>query len=173
MTNSVIQWNCHGLRPNFDELSILIVKHNPLAVCLQETFPKDTDNITRKCQETENRPSGGVSILVNENVPQSIVTLNTNLQAVAIKVTAHKTITLCSVYLPPRNNFNFNPKDLQDVIDQLPSPFILMGDFNGHHTLWGCEDVNNRGQQLEDLILKNEWISFCKWHLHFHRSKPL
>ena len=147
MTNSVIQWNCRGLRPNFDELSLLIVKYNPLAVCLQETFLKNTDNITvrgfnlyHKCQETENRVSGGVSILVNENIPQSIVTLNTNLQVVAVKVTAHKTITLCSVYLPPRNHFNF----------------ILMGDFNGHHTLWGCEDVNNRGQQLEDLILKND-----------------
>ena len=123
----------NGLRPNFDELSILIVKHNPLAVCLQETFLKDTENITlrgfnlyHKCQETENRASGGVSILVNENVPQSIVTLNTNLQAVVVKVTAHKTITLCSVYLPPRNHFNFNPKDLQDAIDQLPSPFVLM-----------------------------------------------
>ena len=106
----------------------------------------DTDNITvrgfnlyHKCQETENRASGGVSILVNKNIPQSIVTLNTNLQAVAVKVTAHKTITLCSVYLPPRNHFNFNPKDLQSVIDPLPSPFILMGDFNGHHTLWGCK----------------------------------
>ena len=161
MTNSVIQWNCRGLRPNFDELSLLIVKHNPLAVCLQETFLKDTDNITvrgfnlyHKCQETENRVSGDVSILVNENIPESIVTLNTNLQAQAVKVTANKTITLCSVYLPHRNHFNFNPKDLHNVIDQLPSPFILMRYFNGHHTLWGCEDVNNRGQQLEDLILK-------------------
>ena len=83
MTNSVIQWNCRGRKPNFDELSILIVKHNPPAVCLQETFLKDTDNLTvlgfnlyHKCQETENRASVGVSILVNENVPQSIVTLN-------------------------------------------------------------------------------------------------
>ena len=31
-----------------------------------------------------------------------------------------------------------------------------MGDFNGHHTLWRCEEVNNRCQQLEDLILKND-----------------
>ena len=85
---------------------------------------------------TSIRASGDVSILVNENIPQSIVKLNINLQAVAVKVTDHKTITLCSVYLPSRNHFKFNPKDLQDVIDQLPSPFILMGDFNGHHTLW-------------------------------------
>ena len=46
MTNSVIQWNCRGLRPNFDDLSLLVVKHYPLAVYLQETFLKDTDNIT-------------------------------------------------------------------------------------------------------------------------------
>ena len=109
-----------GLRPDFDELTLLIAKYNPLAVCLQETFLKDTDNITvrefnlyHKCQET-----------VNENIPQSIITLNTNLQAVALKVTTHKTITLCSVYLPPVNHFNFNPKDVQDVIDQLPSPLF-------------------------------------------------
>ena len=147
-----------------------LAKHNPLAVCLQETFLRDTDNYP-KCQETENRASEGVSSFVNENVPQSIVTLNTNLQAVAVKVTAHKTITLCSVYLPPRNHFNFNPKDLQSVIDQLPSPFILMGDFNGHHTLWGCEDVNNRGQQLEDLILKNDLILLNdKSHTYFHSA---
>ena len=89
----------------------------------------------------------------------------------AVKVTAHKTITLCSVYLPPCNHFNFNPKDLQNVIDQLPSPFILMGDFNGHHTLWGCEDVNNRGQQLEDLIVKNYLILFNdKSHTYFHSA---
>ena len=35
-----------------------------------------------------------------------------------------------------------------------------MGDFNGHHTLWGCEDVNNRGQQWENLILKNSLILY-------------
>ena len=172
MTNTDIQWNCRGLRPNFDELSLLIVKHNPLAVCLQETLLKDTDIITvrgfnlyNKFQETERRASGGVSILV----PQSIVTLTTNLQAVAVKVTAHKTIYLCSVYLPPRNHFNLNSKDLQDLINQLPSPFILMGYFNGHHTLWGCEEVNNRGKQLENVILKNDLIIFNeKSSTYFH-----
>ena len=113
-----------------NELSLLVVKHNPLAVYLQETFLKDTDTITvrgfnlyHKFHETENRVGGcvwvggggggrgeGCYILVNENIPQSIVTLNTNLQAEDVKVKAHKTITLCSVYLPPRNHFNFNPK---------------------------------------------------------------
>ena len=38
--------------------------------------------------------------------------------------------------------------------------FILIGYFNGHHTLWGCDEVNNGNQQLEDLILKNYLILF-------------
>ena len=95
---------------------------------------------------------------MNVNIPQSIVTLNTNLQVVAVKATTCKTITLCSVYLSCRNHFNFNPKNCQNVNDQLPTPFILMEDFTGHHTLWGCEEINNRDQQLEDLILKNDNI---------------
>ena len=142
MTHSVVQWNCRGLSPNFDELTFKIVKHNHLTVRLQETYLKYTDSIIvirfklyHNFHETERRASGDVSILVNENISQSIVILNTNLPAVAVTVIAHKTITLCSVYLPPHNHFNFNPKDLQDLIDQLPSPFVLMGDFNVHHTL--------------------------------------
>ena len=67
---------------------------------------------------------GGEFPIVSENIPQNIVTLTTNLQAVVVNVTCNKTITLCSVHLP------FNHKELQDVIDQIPSPFILMGNFN-------------------------------------------
>jgi len=178
MANKLIQWNCRGLRSNFDELSLLIQNHNPIAVCLQETFLKETDNINirgfnlyNKFQETESGVSGGVSIIVNGNIPQNVVNLQTNLQAVAVRITAHKTLSICSVYLPPRNHFNFNPGDLQDLIEQLPIPFILMGDFNGHHTMWGCEDVNIRGKQLEDLILKNDIILFNdKSRTYFHAA---
>ena len=61
-----------------------------------------------------------VCVCVCVCVPRNIVTFNANLQAVDVKVTAHKTITLCSVYLPFRNHFNFNcnPKDLQHVTDR-------------------------------------------------------
>ena len=61
----VIQWNYHGIRLNFDEL-----------MCLQETFLKNTDNITvrgfncyHKFEETEGRVSGSIFIFVNENTP--------------------------------------------------------------------------------------------------------
>ena len=31
---------------------------------------------------------------------------------------------------------------------------MMLGDFSGHHTLWGYEEVNNRGQLLENVIQK-------------------
>jgi exonuclease III len=43
-----IQWNCRGFRVNFNELSLLIQNHNPVALCLQETHLKDTDNTSIK-----------------------------------------------------------------------------------------------------------------------------
>ncbi|GFT49023.1 putative RNA-directed DNA polymerase from transposon X-element [Trichonephila clavipes] len=38
------------------------------------------------------------------------------------------------------------------LIHQLPSPFILLGDFNAHRLLWGCQDVNYRGKVVEKLL---------------------
>ncbi|GFQ70403.1 RNase H domain-containing protein [Trichonephila clavata] len=59
-------------------------------------------------------------------------------------------VTICNVYLPPNAPLNF--RELQELIDQLPSPFILLGDFNAHHLLWGCQDLNSRGKVVEKLL---------------------
>ena len=82
------------------------------------------------------RPCGRSSIIIN-NIPHSKITLNTNMQAVAISATLHKMITLCSVYIPP----NEEPKELElnNSIKQLPRPFIIMGDFNSHNEIWGSK----------------------------------
>ena len=158
--HNIIQWNCRGLKPNFNEINLLLNTENPVAFCLQETFLKDTDKIDFRGYKSFNlfgpndeRASGGVSIIVNEKVPHSSISLNTTLQAVAVRVTMHKAITICSVYLPP--SLKLNPADLVTLVQQLPAPFMLLGDFNGHHTLWGCKDTNKRGEQLQDFLTNN------------------
>ncbi|GBO06985.1 hypothetical protein AVEN_255363-1 [Araneus ventricosus] len=45
--------------------------------------------------------------------------------------------------------------DLDTLVIQLPTPFILLGDFNGHSTLWGSDVTNSRGRQIEQLISNN------------------
>ncbi|GFQ96658.1 putative tick transposon [Trichonephila clavata] len=73
-----------------------------------------------------------------------------SLQAVAVQVSIFSTVTICNVYLPPNTPLNF--RELKELIDQLPSPFLLLGDFNAHHLLWGCQDVNSRGKVVEKLL---------------------
>ena len=50
-------------------------------------------------------------------------------------------------------------KKLEHVIDQLPKPFTVMGDFNSYHTLWVCTDTNDKGRQIiEDFITKHDLV---------------
>ena len=44
-------------------------------------------------------PHGGSSILIRQGVLHSPVNLTTNLQAVAVRLTLHVAVTLCSLYI--------------------------------------------------------------------------
>ena len=60
---------------------------------------------------------------------------DTDLQAVAVRVSAKKTLTVRNVYLPPSLDVHFS--DLEHLIEQLSAPFVLVGDVNAHSPLWG------------------------------------
>ena len=84
------------------------------------------------------RACGGVSVLVRDGIPSSECTLNTSLQAKAVTISTSKTLTVCSLYLPPSENLNIVL--LTRLIDQLP-----MTNFNGHGMTWGCDKNNSWG----------------------------
>ena len=162
--DKIIQFNCRGLKHNFNELKILISTHNPIAICLQETYLKDTDNIVFKDYSLYNRhaivdnykATGGVSILVRNGIAHEELDINTNLQAKAITLTTNKKFTICSVYLPPQKKVE--GADLDTIIQQLPSPYMLLGDFNARHTLWGCSNINNKGKTTEAFIERHDLV---------------
>ena len=119
MANTIIQWNCGGLRPNFEEICLLINNHHPVALSLQETFLKENDSTSFKYHSIYNKifmegqkAQGGVSIIVNNNIPHKHIPLDTSLQAVAVKLSLHSTVTLCSIYLPPHRREQASPSHL-------------------------------------------------------------
>ncbi|GFX74403.1 putative RNA-directed DNA polymerase from transposon X-element [Trichonephila clavipes] len=95
-------------------------------------------------------PTGGVCLFTSNLYHSNIVTLPTSLQAVAVRIHIHSLVSVCCVYLPP--NDVVPQVDLNQLVSQLPAPFILLGDFNGHSPLWGHDDTNSRGRQIEQLI---------------------
>ena len=90
--NSILQWNCRGIRTNYEELLILFDKYNSKVICLQETFLKDTNHLNIKNYNLYNhlhkdghRASGGVSILVRKDIPQHQITIDSELEVTAVK----------------------------------------------------------------------------------------
>ena len=157
---SIIQWNCRGIKPNFNEVKILADQHKAVLLCLQETFLNDTDYsirgfscYNRICHDVGGRACGGVSVLVRDGTTHSNITLNTTLQAEAVTVTSGKVFTVCSLYLPPSEPLNVPA--LEQLIAQLPSPYMLLGDFNAHNAVWGSDSNNNKGNVIYKFISDN------------------
>jgi hypothetical protein len=50
--------------------------------------------------------------------------------------------------------------DLLGLVAQLPSPNLLLGDFNAHHTLWGCRNTDSKGQEVADFLLSSNLCLF-------------
>ncbi|GFW56169.1 putative RNA-directed DNA polymerase from transposon X-element [Trichonephila clavipes] len=107
-------------------------------------------NCVRRDVDGATSPTGGVCLFTSILYPSTVVTLHTSLQAVAVRIHIHSLVTVCCVYLPP--NDVVPQVDLNHLVSQLPAPFILLGDFNGHSPLWGHDVTNSRGRQIEQLI---------------------
>ena len=96
---------------------------------------------------------GGLSVLIRNDIPHSKVNIKTNIQAVTIKATLHKEVNMCSIYIPPSDDIDEN--EVKKLTDQLLKPFILLGDFNSHNTLW-CAKTNKTGKILGKIINEND-----------------
>ena len=67
--------------------------------------------------EVDGRATGG------KGIPHEVLELDTERQAVAVKVSAKNHITVCNVYIPP--HFNIAQSDFDNLVKKLPAPFIL------------------------------------------------
>ena len=134
--------------------------HNPGIVCLQETKlgtkpynPGLNYNIFRSVPPPGNYAHGGAAILIRKSLQHSPVQLNTRLQAVAVKAYTGKAVTICSLYLPPTEDFSEN--DILNLLNQLPQPYLVLGDFNAHNPLWGGNTLDAKGKIIDDIVTAN------------------
>ena len=120
MNHEIIQWNCRRIKDNRSELLLLVMNLQPAIICLQEIFLKANDDININTYESFNRiyntghrASGIVLILIKNDISQSKINLNIGLQAIAVKVTLHRTLNICTWYISPHNTIN--EKELNNI----------------------------------------------------------
>uniref|UniRef100_T1I8R4 Endo/exonuclease/phosphatase domain-containing protein n=1 Tax=Rhodnius prolixus TaxID=13249 RepID=T1I8R4_RHOPR len=160
---SILQWNMNGYPTHKEELRKLIKEKSPLLVCLQETHLKPRNNLTiphYNCYRRDflqgQRACGGVGILVRDDIICQKILINSNFQTVIVKVCLLHPITVCSIYIPPRQNINL--EEMNSFLRQIQGPTLLLGDFNAHHIVWGSEVTESRGRELLDAIEEQNLI---------------
>ncbi len=115
---------------------------------------------------------GGTAIFVRRDANFSYRRLATPFQTVAVEIYLKRRYTVCSLYLPP--GAPFERGDLGRLVRDLPAPFLLLGDFNGQHSLWGDCITNPRGVLLASLVEDEEFGIFNSGEMtHFHSQTGL
>ena len=154
-----MQWNIRSINVHRHDLLILIKEKNPICICLNETFLENTKGFVIKGYTTYHTGSinqQGNLILVRKDIPFTPCTLRSSMNVLAVQIKLDQLLTICSIYLKP--NMPIDQGKLNELISQLPQPFLLLGDFNARNTFWHDTKSNPRGNCVLDIILD--------WQLH-------
>lgn len=147
MVPLILQWNCNGFYSRIDQVQYLMSKLDPYVMCIQETrFREDQQpklkhwKIFHKNKLNSRIAAGGIAIFAKLDLFAEEITLNTNVFAVAMRMRYPKHLTICNIYIPnPPHDVIFDKSAFVDLVQQLPKPYIILGDFNAHSPIWGFQ----------------------------------
>lgn len=94
---------------------------------------------------------GGVLIACRQDITATRIDIVSNFECVSCSIQLqNKTISVGSLYLPPSNRLNTT--DFKALVQQLPAPRFLLGDFNAHNHQWGSSFNDSRSQALLSIF---------------------
>lgn len=162
--------NARSLFNKIDELQLLILKHKPAFVCVQETWcssaePDSLYQLPQYLMERRDRAAragGGVCIYIREGMFSScerLVDFETDdYEAIWLKLTP-KTglpLLLCSVYRPPGALSPAFATALERALNRataISQQLLITGDFNARNTAWyQADSTDSVGDSLHQLF---------------------
>ena len=150
----ILQWNVRGFQASREEPSLLTCFYQPSVLVLEETLQSNCTKMSLSGYTVLHRSSGrdstsdGAAPLNHQNILSSRIDLDTNLQALAAKISLEKTV--CNIYLPL--SMTVSGANLYHLFQQIPRPFIVLGNFNVPKPLWGSDHCDSRGRLFEKIF---------------------
>lgn len=159
-TFSLGQWNCRSILSKINDLNNFLPNLDILS--LQETWLKENNNfsisnynVIRKDRSLQS--GGGLVILLKNHIPFQQLDINIiNFKFEFIFVSFYLGIKknhLLNIYNPPNNYVPLNHwLNLFNQVSHSFSNFIICGDFNAQHSLWGSDLLNHSGRTLAEAL---------------------
>lgn len=116
---------------------LLIDEHKPNIIALSVTWlaAHQTFNLPgfKIARKDRNGHGGGVLLAIEQSINVEYSTVTTSLEVVSciIHLTDGSFVSVASIYLPPVP-FHVSYADLNNCINQIKEPRMLLGDFNPH-----------------------------------------
>ena len=156
------QWNCHSFKSNGPEYTWYLSnsKELPMIICLQETwFNKVEDIINIKGYDLidysmrENSRGGGTAIYARTSLSCSKKCVSSKFETSVIETRfKNDTITIINLYDASADT---KYEDYLNLFQQIEGKFVLCGDFNAHHQLWGSNKNDSKGNSLCRVLNDN------------------
>lgn len=156
---SVFQWNARGLKSRMADFRQFVFTHQfPIIVICEPNLSAPIRLSGYECfmSSTHGECSKIVVFIrrdltyVHHPVPPDEVN-----QYVCLTVKKKKlTFTILGAYLSPTSRLDC--ERLQGILTSTPQPWVIIGDFNAHHYLWGSSKVNSRGRTLVSFASERE-----------------
>ena len=160
--------NIRSVINKVDELKHFIYSNNVDIMSLNETFLTNNKNLFIEDynvirHDRANRRGGGVCLIVHKSIEYNRINpieyQNTEHVTITVKSIQNDSITISSYYNPPDCKVNL---DFLLFLQNLTANFILLGDLNAHHRLWGGSKINNSGVSVAKFI-ENENLNLLNF----------
>lgn len=112
--------------------------------------------------ELSNRhyPQGGgaAGLGILKEFPHQFYQINTCVPATAARLQAPLNITIVSIYVPPNTTDQDIIAALDNIVKNTDPPFVIGGDFNAAHEVWGSTKTTKRGCILLEWFVRHELL---------------
>lgn len=151
------QWNCRSLSANRDLLRAWLPSSNCHILCLQETWLAPDSDLRFPgfvwYRVDRDSHGGGVAIAVRSDIPSASAPPLPPLPGATVCATVvqlgNSSCLVVTVYV---NNQSLNPTSLLRFFTALRPPFLICGDFNGHHPSWDSLPPNKNGRAIASAL---------------------
>jgi len=170
-----IKWNINGLLKYLTDIQRAKYNIKPIVFCFQETnlkpykkFPIHGYEGYFKNHHNAACASGSVAKYVTNLIKSKVISIQSNLEVITVLIQLKNPLYICNIYVPDSTNLSL--QDLNQIIQQLPKPFILLGDFNSRNQMWGSNHTDLRGKTME-TFLDNDQLNTGKYIRHDSTNK--